>query len=692
MRKRETTATKSSEVNAVSGSSEGNEAAEVKRHRKRVQRRAAKLKAEADAKLPQKLSPTPSHRLWGFAAFVIVLSASAGGLVVWQEHVESARMRLDEYLEPFTRDMNIPQLNTTMLNEHVTYVKDYFAPEDVRPGKDLRIEGYVPKHPIIIVPGFVTSGLELWQGKDCSDGNFRNKIWGSANMGLQFTLHTNCWLEHLSLDPETGMDPPGIKLRAALGLEAVDYFVPGYLVWAKLIEALGDMGYDSNMLATETYDWRLSTPNMEKRDAYFTRLRVRIELTHSIGGIKVVVVSHSWGDNVFRNFLHWVEQDDPDWAEKHIHAYANIAGPVLGVPKSISALLSGESRDTADLGWISRILSDRFIPRKARTSLFRSWGSSIGMLPVGGPGIWGNHTWSPEDTPKMQKDGVSYGPMIIYREVDEEATERENNASIISRVHSLIPKYMGGPSDQGLHLLTNETVMLNVDETMELLIEAGGPNFKKHVQSWGAIHADPCSERGDKGSAKRYFFNPLKCPLPKAPSLAIYCMYGVGSPVERSFRYLKMTTPKAKEQAKSHPEDVDNEKTGWTINRDEHTPDTGVDTGILVSDGDGTVPLISTGLMCKHPQGWRGKRLNPHGVRIASREYQHEPTAAFKGYRGGPKASTHVEILANALLMTDILKIAAGEVLDDSIISDIDGLAARIDLEADLRTDEPATC
>ena len=30
----------------------------------------------------------------------------------------------------------------------------------------------------------------------------------------------------------------------------------------------------------ETYDWRLSVPNMEKRDSYFTRLKWRIELTH----------------------------------------------------------------------------------------------------------------------------------------------------------------------------------------------------------------------------------------------------------------------------------------------------------------------------------------------------------------------------------------------------------------------------
>ena len=34
-------------------------------------------------------------------------------------------------------------------------------------------QGYVPKHPIIIVPGFVTSGLELWQGRKCAAKYFR---------------------------------------------------------------------------------------------------------------------------------------------------------------------------------------------------------------------------------------------------------------------------------------------------------------------------------------------------------------------------------------------------------------------------------------------------------------------------------------------------------------------------------------
>jgi phospholipid:diacylglycerol acyltransferase len=35
------------------------------------------------------------------------------------------------------------------------------------------------------------------------------------------------WIAALMLDPETGLDPPGIKVRAAQGLDAASTFMPG---------------------------------------------------------------------------------------------------------------------------------------------------------------------------------------------------------------------------------------------------------------------------------------------------------------------------------------------------------------------------------------------------------------------------------------------------------------------------------
>lgn len=71
-----------------------------------------------------------------------------------------------------------------------------------------------------------------------------------------------CLLEHLSLHNETGLDPPGIRIRAVPGLVAADYFAPGYFVWAVLIENLAKIGYEGKNMHMAAYDWRLSFQNI----------------------------------------------------------------------------------------------------------------------------------------------------------------------------------------------------------------------------------------------------------------------------------------------------------------------------------------------------------------------------------------------------------------------------------------------
>ena len=66
-------------------------------------------------------------------------------------------------------------------------------------------------------------------------------------------------------------------------------------------------------------------------------------------------------------------------------------------------------RDTAQLGNLQAVMTERWMPRVTRSRLFRSWGSIIGMLPVGGPNIWGNGTWAPDDTPAMRARNESHG-------------------------------------------------------------------------------------------------------------------------------------------------------------------------------------------------------------------------------------------------------------------------------------------
>lgn len=62
------------------------------------------------------------------------------------------------------------------------------------------------------------------------------------------------------------------------GLDAASSFIQGYWVWAKIIENLAVVNYDTaNNLFLAAYDWRLSYGNLEIRDAYFSRLKMTIE-------------------------------------------------------------------------------------------------------------------------------------------------------------------------------------------------------------------------------------------------------------------------------------------------------------------------------------------------------------------------------------------------------------------------------
>lgn len=82
---------------------------------------------------------------------------------------------------------------------------------------------------------------------------------------------------------------------------------------------------------------------MESRDGFFTRVKQEVEMQYQLSqGIKPIMVSHSYGAQVSIAFLDWVERQNPGWVDKHLKGYVNLAGPMLGLPKSLSPLLSGE--------------------------------------------------------------------------------------------------------------------------------------------------------------------------------------------------------------------------------------------------------------------------------------------------------------------------------------------------------------
>merc|ERR1711939_1261176 len=160
---------------------------------------------------------------------------------------------------------------------------------------------------VIMVPGVISTGLESWSTGEKSRQYFRKRLWGSWSMMRALVLDQAAWKKHIMLDKETGLDPPGIKLRAAQGFDATDFFITGYWIWNKILENLATIGYDPTNAFTAAYDWRLSYANLEVRDQYFTRLKMYIEMAVHTSNRKVVLTSHGMGSQVLFYFFHWVE-------------------------------------------------------------------------------------------------------------------------------------------------------------------------------------------------------------------------------------------------------------------------------------------------------------------------------------------------------------------------------------------------
>ena len=110
--------------------------------------------------------------------------------------------------EEFLESTVYPSLERGLARINANYTNtEHETDQASRPGYKLKKRGAVAKYPIVIVPGFVTSGLELWEGEDCAKKHFRQRFWGSISMARTFFADRECWRRHLSLDPYTGGDP-----------------------------------------------------------------------------------------------------------------------------------------------------------------------------------------------------------------------------------------------------------------------------------------------------------------------------------------------------------------------------------------------------------------------------------------------------------------------------------------------------
>lgn len=473
-----------------------------------------------------------------------------------------------------------------------------------------------------MIPGVISTGLESWGTEENSRPYFRKRLWGSWTMMRALVLDKPGWKRHIMLDKETGLDPPGIKLRAAQGFDATDFFITGYWIWNKILENLATIGYDPTNAFTAAYDWRLSYANYENRDQYYTRLKAHIEIAVRVSKKKVVLLSHSMGSQVLYYFFHWVEAEGygnggPNWVDTYVDSWINISGCMLGALKGLPAVLSGEMKDTAQLNAFAVYGLEKFLSRHERAEIFRAMPGISSMIPMGGNAVWGDENWAPDDQPGQNN---SFGNFIRFR---------DNNSTYTAK-------------------------NLTVSDAFQYLLDHSDTWYKDMVinsYSYGVAHSRREVEDNQLIPAK--WVNPLETRLPLAPHLKIYCFYGVGKETERAYYY---------------KEDLD------PLNMTNVTIDTAftngdVDHGVVMGEGDGTVNLLSAGYMCA--KGWKIRRYNPAGVKIRTFEMPHEPDRFSP--RGGPNTGDHVDILGRSSLNDLILRVAGGkgELIEETVSSRI---------------------
>ncbi|KAG6472541.1 phospholipid:diacylglycerol acyltransferase 1-like [Zingiber officinale] len=579
------------------------------------------------------------------------------------------------------------------------------------PGVKLQKEGLQAKHPVVFVPGIVTGGLELWEGHQCADGLFRKRLWGGT-FGEVYKRPL-CWVEHMSLDNETGLDPPGIRVRPVTGLVAADYFAPGYFVWAVLIANLAHIGYEEKTMYMAAYDWRISFQNTEVRDQTLSRIKSNIELMVSTnGGRKVVVIPHSMGVLYFLHFMKWVEAPapmggggGPNWCADHIKSVMNIGGPFLGVPKAVAGLFSAEAKDVAVARGIAPgFLDSDFLGLQTLRHVMRmtrTWDSTMSMIPKGGDTIWGGLDWSPEEfyecAPKKNKINDSH----LSKDVDTKMIEvpsRVNYGRIVSfgkdvaetpsfklkltDFRDAVKGNSVAPSNSSCREIWTEYHELGwagIKAVADFKVYTAGSVLDllhfvapKMMQRGSAHYSYGIADDLDdpKYMHYKYWSNPLETKLPNAPDMEIYSLYGVGIPTERAYVY------KLSPYAECYiPFQIDTSANGGNEGNC-------LQGGVYLANGDETVPVLSSGYMCA--KGWRGKtRFNPSGMKTYIREYDHSPPANLLEGRG-TQSGAHVDIMGNFALIEDIIRVAAGatgeDLSGDQVYTDIFKWSERINL------------
>jgi phospholipid:diacylglycerol acyltransferase len=168
---------------------------------------------------------------------------------------------------------------------------------------------------------------------------------------------------------------------------------------------------------------------------------------------------------------------------------------MVGVPKALTAMLSGETRDTMNLGSFSAYLLEKFFSRRERANLMRTWAGGASMIPKGSDIIWGTHDQAPDDEEDSKHH--SYGNLISFTKANEqEDTEDKNHTT---------------------EKMINKDVEVNysIEESLELLHQTAAGDFSHMLEtnySYGITTSRKQLEKNNLDPKK--WSNPLESQLP----------------------------------------------------------------------------------------------------------------------------------------------------------------------------------
>jgi len=301
--------------------------------------------------------------------------------------------------------------------------------------------------------------------------------------------------------------------------------------------------------------------------------------------------------------------------------------------------------------------------------------------------------------------------MCTYREVNDTLCPDETGGVVVSPIIAMTDSvddefsvHLASETSEDLESILKKFVSRQ-SHGMEELID--------FLQQYGAglgpdtVATKFKSQYGEEKVKSRIWYDVTRSPLPHAPNMNIFCLYGTGLPTERAYYYKRnwVEASDGKQSANNITEPV------VIIDSEVNDDGRNISLGVRYSDGDGSVPLISLGYVCADAWQRKNSGLNPSNTNVYTREYMHKSEFHVEDpMRGGPSSSDHgmpevetkkqllasdcdthaclslpfstVDILGNVKMMEDFIRIVTDfnseEVRQDSISSEIREIAEKI--------------